>query len=73
MFHVADGLYFDRLDEGSVHIRKETKEADSTSVLFEQTISPSEWASIVAAVSHPENQDGAHDAANKLHMEPAKK
>ena len=69
MFHAADGLYFDRLDDGSVHIRKEQTGSATAPTIFSQIIEPDLWTSIVAAVANPKNQENAHEAARKIHIQ----
>ncbi len=51
MFHVQDGLYFERTPEGRVLIRKTTTGHADAPVLFEQVVDADAWASVVATVS----------------------
>lgn len=79
MFHWREGIYFGRMQGGSVRIiiRRDLKDeipkvddpGDSKRNLVDQVIPPSEWASIVAYVAkggHNFSADG-YEAATKLH------
>lgn len=48
--HVKDGLYFERLNTGAVHITKRELSEKNSSIQFDMTITPYEWALIVASV-----------------------
>lgn len=63
MFHHRDGWYFVRRDDGSVKIVvTETTHADAPPLLT-HTITPNEWASIIAAVcARGENSESYRDA-----------
>jgi len=52
-FHVANGLFFRRLDDGSVRVTVVNADPVSSrrKVYFDQTIDPESWASVVASVS----------------------
>lgn len=49
-FHLRDGLYFKRDQNGFVRLTK-TRNAHSSEVDYATAITPEEWASIVAFVS----------------------
>ena len=56
MFHVKDGLFFERIDSapgigvGAVRIIKRQNGADESPVIFETVIDHSSWASVVASM-----------------------
>jgi hypothetical protein len=51
MFHVSDGLFFERLEDGKVRIRKTTDGRDGSPVVFEQVIDAGSWSSVVLSMS----------------------
>ena len=59
MFHIGDGLYFDRLPDGGVRIVKRSGNADDSPVIFDHVLDAGEWASVVAATSGT-LAEGAH-------------
>lgn len=56
-FHWSGGLYFRRMEDGTVEMTQ-TKGGQTDDIEWQREIPPSEWASIVAAVSYQgENGD----------------
>lgn len=54
MFHLTGGLYFQKLPDGQVRIKKrKTIERDSH-VIFEVITDAAGWAAVVAAMAEPE-------------------
>lgn len=52
MFHVKDGLYFERLENNSVRVVKmKTAMADCEEISFEATLDRDAWASVISSVS----------------------
>jgi hypothetical protein len=66
MFHLRDGLYFERLEDGGVRIVKTaTGQFGDAKNVFEIEVSAGEWASVVAAVSPKgETSETYHSALN---------
>lgn len=50
-FHVGDGLYFNRLEDGSVEVIKLNDATDPGNVKFRQVIDSDTWPSVVGAVA----------------------
>lgn len=52
MFHSKNGLFFERLQDGSVHILRtyDARYVRADNVVLDITLSASEWASVVASV-----------------------
>jgi len=51
-FHLRDGLFFKRLDDENIRIRKyKTAHFKETEIIFEMIIDKNSWASIVSTVS----------------------
>lgn len=69
MFHSQKGLFFERLDGGSVRIRKTYDERDirPDNVIADVTLSDSEWASVVATLSYGGENATSYAAALKFH------
>lgn len=63
MFHVSDGLYFDRLADGSVRICKKCGNVN----VFDQNIDSNAWASIISSVSKGGEADLRYFAAKDFH------
>lgn len=51
MYHAANGLYFEHLETGDVHIIKRADSDPESKIIFEQIIDEGTWASIVSTVS----------------------
>lgn len=54
-FHSMDGLYFERLEDGAVKVKKKTTAQAFAPVVFEMVVSSALWASIVKHVGPGEN------------------
>jgi len=67
MFHVSNGLYFKRLNDGSVLIVKKTDSHPDSLIVFEQVIDADYWASIVTSVSTYNETALSFGAAKKFH------
>lgn len=67
-FHVSDGLFFRRADDGSVEVGEG---ADFDSVEVRQVIEPSSWASVVAGVCARDEDHVTHTEALDFHMREA--
>lgn len=52
MFHLTDGLYFERLPAGSVRILKTKGGREGDPVIFDMTVDASQWVSVIASMSH---------------------
>ena len=51
MFHTQDGLHFDRQEDGSVRVVKTRIHSnEKEDILFETTLSPDCWASVMASM-----------------------
>ncbi len=52
MFHSKNGLFFERLQDGSVHIVRtyDARDVRPDNVVLDITLTASEWASVVASV-----------------------
>lgn len=57
-FHVKDGVYFERIEDGTVHLTVFEGPFQKQAKVKDIVMSPSEWASVVASVSH--NGESAH-------------
>lgn len=64
-YHWRNGLYFQRLANGSVLITSQPDLQSPASVIGE--VPPAEWASIVAAVTPAGENSFTHKAAEDLH------
>lgn len=60
MFHTADGLYFDRDENGNVTVTKTDGKSpeDGGQVQFSQTIDAGIWASAVLSMTHFSERPG---------------
>lgn len=63
--HVSDGLFFRRHDDGSVEIGQGP---DFNSVAPLQKIPPTQWASVVAFVSHSGEDSATYSQAIDFHQ-----
>lgn len=67
MFHVSDGLFFERLSTGSVRIvKRETGNPDSA-VVFEQIVDESAWCSVIASMSYYGEENYGYYRALNFH------
>ena len=68
MFHVKDGLYFQRLLNGDVHImQKKTSKADEIEVYYDVVIDKNAWVSVIASVSNKGEDADKYALAKRLH------
>jgi len=67
-FHYNDGLYFERIADGSVRVTRADSFEDDGEELF--TVDCNSWASIVASVSEGGEHDGRFFEALRFHGEP---
>lgn len=59
MFHVKDGLFFERHADGAVRIMKRTDARDDAPVLLDMVVDKHSWASVIATMStHGEEHYG---------------
>lgn len=65
MYHWQNGWYFERLENGEVHIFKKTE--PDVPVIPQMYIPANEWASIVASVSKDGENSSTYTAAENLH------
>lgn len=59
MFHINEGLYFEKLPDGSVRIVKRSGNEPESPVIFDHVLDAGQWASVVAAMSGT-LAEGAH-------------
>lgn len=65
MFHLTDGLYFERLPHGQVRILKRDGAADDAPVLLNLIVDANAWASVIASMSYYGEEDyGFYRALN---------
>jgi len=67
MFHVEDGLCFERMDNGDVRIIKRHGAHPSSDIIFAQTIDADAWASVIASVSKNSQHSSQFYAAQEFH------
>lgn len=74
MFHYKDGLFFDRLPNGSVNI-VQTKNGEEpicnareSNIVYAEIVDANGWASVVASVSALGEGDGRYYEALDFHM-----
>jgi hypothetical protein len=69
MYHESNGLFFDRLQNGSVRIIKTTdgKDPNEGNILFQQDIPENTWASAVCSVSRLGETVERWNAARDFH------
>ena len=59
MFHVRDGLFFERQPGGAVRILKRTDARDDAAVVLDIVVDKDAWASVIATMStHGEENYG---------------
>ena len=51
MFHVRDGLFFEKQADGAVRILKRTDGRDDAPVVFDMVLDKHSWASVIATMS----------------------
>lgn len=67
MFHVEDGLCFERMDNGDVRIIKRHDGHPSSDIILAQTIDADAWASVIATMSKGDEIDSRFYAAKAFH------
>lgn len=67
MFHVVDGLYFQKLKDGAVRVLKTAGGQEDSPVIFDQTLEASQWASVIATMSYLGEEDGGFYHAMHYH------
>ena len=67
MFHVSEGLYFERGPNGQVHITKREDGRDEAPIIFEATIPKDCWVSVMAHMSSIDNHSLMHQLAEIIH------
>lgn len=68
-FHAGHGLYFERLHDGSVQVKRETPPGSSCAVVL-LTMDANTWASVVAVMSLRGEDASRHLEAFLFHNEP---
>lgn len=70
MFHLKDGLYFEREENpdgiGHVRIMKRQSAADGAPILFDMLVHESQWISLIAAMS-VSGEQASHVWASQFH------
>ena len=67
MFHVEDGLFFERLDDGAVRIQKREGPLVGDKVLMDVIVSVDSWCSVVAHMGAKGDVGDRHDAVREMH------
>lgn len=67
MFHLTDGLYFEKLADGAVRILKKADSQESSPVIFDHMMEASHWASVIASMSHYGEESGGFYRALNFH------
>jgi len=52
MFHLLEGLFFERLEDGSVRILKTNGVLETDPVIFDMVIDERQWDGVLAALQH---------------------
>jgi hypothetical protein len=66
-YHWSRGMYFRRLQDGTVEVTQTVNEGKTDEIEWSREIPPNEWASIVAAVSHQGETGDTYRTALKFH------
>lgn len=66
--YLRDGWYFSREGAGRVHIVKRDLSQTPAPILAEITLSPEDWAAIIATLSHAGESDESFTDAQFVHM-----
>ena len=65
MLYLNEGLYFERLPDGSVRILKKSGNDAESPVIFDHVVDVNGWASVIASMSHyGEERNGFYRALN---------
>lgn len=67
-FHWREGLHFKRMESGGVRVVKRADYPSQAIPVMDFVIPPSEWASIVASVSKPNETHETWSKALAFHM-----
>jgi hypothetical protein len=67
MFHVKEGLYFERMAYGKVHIMKRSTVHPESPIEMDMILEDSDWASIVASVSARNETGETYREAMEFH------
>jgi len=73
IFHVKDGLFFERLPDGQVKIRKTIEKIVGSNkggapfVVLEIILTANEWASVIASMSYYGEEDNGFYRAMNFH------
>ena len=71
MFHYKDGIFAERLEDGSVRIIKRETAHDDAKIVSELIFDPDGWCSIIATVSDTGETSEKWEEANKFHGNPS--
>ena len=67
MFHVADGLFFERYATGEVRVVKTSDGRMDGPIVFDQIINMHVWASVIATMSYYGEEDYGYYRALDFH------
>lgn len=67
MFHVKEGLFFERLPDNQVRVLKREKGTDDAPVVFDITLDADSWASVIASMSYYGEEDYGYYRALNFH------
>lgn len=67
MFHLRDGLYFERLPDHQVRILKRESGHDDAPAVFDITVDKDSWCSVIATMSYYGEEDSGFYRAGKFH------
>jgi hypothetical protein len=67
-FYLRDGWTFSRESAGRVHIVKRDPAHDAAPIVVEITLTPEEWASVIASMSHVGETPESFTDAQYIHM-----
>jgi hypothetical protein len=67
MFHLTDGLFFERLPDNQVRILKCESGRDDAPIVFDITLDAHSWASVIASMSYYEEEDNGFNRALNFH------
>ena len=71
MFHTKNGLFFERVKDGGVHIIKRVNGKDDSPIITEETLDSYTWASVVASVCATGENGDTFRRAEYLHQDRA--
>ena len=67
MFHLENGWYFSREENGNVKIMKREDAEPDAALITAITMTPDDWASVVSSVCARGNRKDAFDGARLFH------